>query len=291
MLEVDLVDVGVVEDRETRLDLRHGVFHRAVEEVEDRRSVVAGQSVGIAEEERIALGVGELQVEVAGEVEAELQAHVFEEVEGRGHETVALEMPVVLTLELAELADLRVPAAALGHDGRLGLAAVAQPRLVDVDVAVFRRRVAVEAVDEVDLDPGRQVLSPLGQTLDGHHRHFHVGARFDRLHERHLVAGRQREVGQTEERAGESTAVAVAVVGPDLQAQAVAGMLLLLLEEHHLLLDLAGKRQSRERRQGDDQRESTARDAHGLRPPVTTSPPGRRPCGAATPPESGAPGR
>src|SRR5262245_59009847 len=89
-----------------------------------------------------------------------LGAGVLEAVESGRDDAVALQVPIVLTLELRELADLEIDPGARRQGGRLGLDAEAEPRLVDVDLPVGRGGVAVVEVDKVDLAVGRKAVAP-----------------------------------------------------------------------------------------------------------------------------------
>ena len=116
-----------------------------------RRAVVAGERVRIAQEDRIAGRAPHLDVEVPAEADAQLAAGLLETVEGGGDQAVALEVAVVLALELGDLAELDVDPAPRRQGRGLGLAAEAHPRFVDVDRLAGGRRVAVVEVDQVDL--------------------------------------------------------------------------------------------------------------------------------------------
>ncbi len=156
-----------------------------------RRAVVAGQRVRVADEDRVPLGGRELHVEVAAEVEPQLGAGVLQAVEGGRDQAVALQVAVVLALELGDLADLQIDPAPRRQSRGLGLDAEADPRLVHVHLLVAGGGVAVVEVDEVDLAVGRQAVAPDRVHEQGHVRDLEVGAGVDRLLEPHALADRE----------------------------------------------------------------------------------------------------
>ena len=159
-----------------------------------------------------------LQVEVPAEMEAELGAGLLEAVEGGRDQAIALEVAVVLPLELGDLAELEIDPAPRRQGGRLGLAAKADPGLVDVDLVAGRRRVAVVEVDEVELAVGGEQAAPAGGREQRHIRELEVGAGVDRFLEAFHLAHRQHG-GFEREGDRETVLLAVPVVRPRLQAE------------------------------------------------------------------------
>ena len=212
MAEVDVLGLGVVEDDDAALQVRIGVRLQ-----EDRGAVVAGERVRIAHEDRVAGRIRAAQIEVAAEVGAHLDADVLQAVEGGRHQAVALQVAVVLPLELAEFADLDVEAGAGRQHRVLGLAAEADPRLVDVELARRRGRVALVEVQEVDLGVRLERLAPDAVQVERDVRQLDVRAGVDRLLEDPGLARRQLRRGEGEAD-GEAVVRAVAEVRLRLQS-------------------------------------------------------------------------
>lgn len=212
-VEVDVLDLGVVEDRKTGEQIGHrggvqvGVALRC--------AVVTGEGVRIAEEERIPLGERALHVEMAAQVDADLEALVLETIECCRDQAVALSVAIVLTLEMAELADLRVHPETLGERRRV--VAESDPQLVDIDLLVTGGRIAVVEVDEIDLGV-RLDARPPGrggqQSQDGE---LEVLPLVHRLEEDRRRPRRQ-EVPEVEGTAN-AEALAVAIVSLALEAE------------------------------------------------------------------------
>src|SRR5581483_2703968 len=110
-VDVEVGEMGVVEDGDAAVEIPGRGRGTAT-----RRAVVAGEGVRIAQEDGVAESAPELEIEMPAEVEAHLGAGLLEAVEGGRDQAVALEMAVVLTLELGDLADFEIDAA-VGRQG------------------------------------------------------------------------------------------------------------------------------------------------------------------------------
>jgi hypothetical protein len=98
VVELQVLDLRVVEDREARVELEHRVGGR-------RGPVVSGQGVGVAHEDRVPVGHLTEEVDVGAERASHLDLEVREAVECGGDEAVGLDPAVDLALELRGLPD------------------------------------------------------------------------------------------------------------------------------------------------------------------------------------------
>src|SRR4051794_636573 len=200
--------VGVVEDVDAAVEVPGGDRGFAA-----RRAVVAREGVRIAQEDRVAGGAPQLQIQMGPQVDAQLGARLLEAVEGGRDQAVALEVAVVLPLELGDLAHLEIDPAARRQGGRIGLAAETDPRFIDVGLLAGGRGVAVVEVDEVELAVDGEEVPPADVGEQGDLREFEVRPGVDRLLEDGDALDRERRL--------EAVVLAVPVVGPDLQAEPV----------------------------------------------------------------------
>src|ERR1700737_2346242 len=121
-------DPGVVEDRKTRLQARIGVRQQQLFD-----SVVTGQRIRVAEVERIAGRSLQAPVQVPADRSAARESDVFEAIEGRGRQTVALQEPDRLAFHLRELSHLEKKGRPGGALEKIRLRTDAQTQLLGVD--------------------------------------------------------------------------------------------------------------------------------------------------------------
>ena len=186
--ETDLLDLGVIQNREARFESDVGVRGKL-------DAVISRERVRVAKEGRVATAELSTKVDVASETSAHLELNVVETIERRCDEPIALEAPDQLALELGSLPEQGVEMAPRERLERLVLGAETEIGLFHVDVPVRARRVAVVDVDEIDPDAPEDGAGKVALEKYCRAAQFEGRARRDRA-QRDVVAPSRREVGR-----------------------------------------------------------------------------------------------
>src|SRR5437867_484001 len=197
-------------------------------------SVVAGERVRIAEVERIAARSLQPPIQIAADRAARHEADVFESIERRCSEPIALQKTDRLSLHLRKLSPLHKKRGTSGPRQKFGLRADSQPQLVGVELPVFARRIAPVFVLTVQLRVRGEDGAVICIEANLRDAQLSVAAGIDSLQESLRLTDRKklRRKGKTERELG---FLAVAKVCAQLEPRAEGPT-----------ISLCGERQGRE---------------------------------------------